>query len=256
MGCCNSNDLKIFPYFVPLEVFRHYILGGRDRRHGMEYGGLALFRGIANGEVEAMIRCFRMRRTRFGAGEVICSYGETGGEVGVLVEGQAALVRFDYAGNRTILERVETGGVFGEALAFAPELGDCVEVVSDGESEVLFMEYDHLMKRCENACTYHSKLVQNMFCLVTEHARQLSRRVEVLSRRSIREKLQCYFRLCSLEAGRSGFLLPFSFSALADYISTDRSAMMRELKKMREEGLVSVDGRQVVWRGDGVTARS
>ena len=91
-----------------------------------------------------------------------------------------------------------------------------------------------------------------MFRLVAEHARRLSRRVEVLSRRSIREKLQCYFRICRLEAGTEVFTLPFTFSALADYISTDRSAMMRELKKMKEEGLVRVDGRSVTWReGDG-----
>ena len=145
---------------------------------------------------------------------------------------------------QTILARVEAGDAFGEVLAFTPELGDCVEIVSAGESEALFMEFDHLMKRCENACGYHSRLVQNMFRLVTEQTRRLSRRVEVLSRRSIREKLQCYFRL------------PFTLSALADYISADRSAMMRELKKMREERLVSVEGRQVVWRGDGATERS
>lgn len=222
----------------------------------MEYGGLALFQGIADSEVEAMIHCFRMRRARFEPGQTICAYGESCGEIGVLLRGQAALVRFDYAGTRTILERVEAGGVFGESLAFTPELGDCVEVVSGGESEALFMEYGHLMKRCENACAYHSKLVQNMFGLVTEHAQRLSRRVEVLSRRSIREKLQCYFRLCRLEAGRDSFVLPFTLSALADYISTDRSAMMRELKKMRAEGVVSIEGRQVTWRGDDITVYS
>ena len=117
------------------------------------------------------------------------------------------------------------------------------------------MEYAHLMKRCERACAHHSKLVENMFQLVTEHTRRLSRRVEVLSRRSIREKLQCYFRLCRLEAGADDFTLPFTLSALADYISTDRSAMMRELKKMRDEGLVQISGRSVTWR-DGLTKYS
>lgn len=223
----------------------------------MEYSELAVFRGIANGEVDAMIHCFCMRRARYGSGQTICTYGEGGGEVGVLLRGYAELVRYDYAGTRTILERIDTGGVFGEALAFTPELGDCVEVVSGGESEVLFMEYDHLMKRCEKACSHHSKLVRNMFQLVTEQTRRLSRRVEVLSRRSIREKLQCYFRICRLEAGSDTFPLPFTLSALADYISTDRSAMMRELKKMREAGLVSMDGRLVTWRESGeATGRS
>ena len=223
----------------------------------MEYGELALFQGITNGEVDAMIHCFHMRQARYESGQTICTYGEGGGEVGVLIRGHAALVRYDYAGTRTILEQIGTGGVFGEVLAFTPELGDCVEVVSGGESEALFMEYGHLMKRCENACAHHSRLVQNMFQLVTEQTRRLSRRVEVLSRRSIREKLQCYFRICRLEAGSDSFLLPFTLSALADYISTDRSAMMRELKKMREAGLVSMEGRYVTWREDeGATARS
>ena len=222
----------------------------------MEYGELALFQGIAGSEVEAMIRCFHMRRARFAPGETVCAYGESCGEIGVLLRGQADLLRFDYAGTRTILARVEAGDAFGEVLAFTPELGDCVEIVSAGESEALFMEFDHLMKRCENACGYHSRLVQNMFRLVTEQTRRLSRRVEVLSRRSIRDKLQCYFRIRSLDAGGDTFALPFTLSALADYISTDRSAMMRELKKMREERLVSVEGRQVVWRGDGATERS
>ena len=214
----------------------------------MNYGDLEIFHDITNEEVDAMIQCFRMRRARFETGRSICVYGECRGEVGVLLRGRAELVRFDQEGNRTILEHLESGGVFGEALTFVPALGDCVEVVSGGDCEVLFMEYAHIMKRCEKACAHHSKLVQNMFRLLAGHTRRLSCRVEVLSRRSIREKLQCYFRLCRLEAGSDVFQLPFTLSALADYISTDRSAMMRELKKMREEGLVSIDGRRVTVR--------
>ena len=59
----------------------------------MEYGELALFRGITNGEVDAMIHCFHMRQARYESGQTICTYGEGGGEVGVLIRGHAALVR-------------------------------------------------------------------------------------------------------------------------------------------------------------------
>ena len=71
---------------------------------------------------------FHMRRSHYTPGQTICTYGEGGGEVGVLLRGRADLVRYDYGGTRTILERIETGGGFGEVLAFTPELGDCVEV--------------------------------------------------------------------------------------------------------------------------------
>ena len=85
-----------------------------------------------------------------------------------------------------------------------------------------------------------------MFQLVAEKATSLYERVEVLSRRSIRDKLLCYFSLLAAKSRGGEFSLPFSLSALADYISTDRSAMMRELKKMRDEKLVDIQGRRVL----------
>ena len=168
----------------------------------MEYGGLTVFQDITDGEVEAMIRCFRMRRVRFEAGGTICAYSGSGTEVGVVLRGAAELVRFDYEGIRTILERMEPGGGFGEMFTFTDSAGDALEVVSAGNSEVLFMEYDRLMGRCENACAHHSTLVRNMFHLVTEQTRRLSRRVEVLSRRSIRDKLMCWFPVLPAGCGR------------------------------------------------------
>ena len=210
----------------------------------MDYTRFDIFRDISNSEVEAMILCFRMRRARFAPGETIRVYGGSR-DVGVVVRGAAELVRFDSGGNRTILERMETGGIFGELLAFSAELGDSLEVIAAGECEVLFMDYAHIMKRCEKACRHHSLLVENLFRLMAEQARRLSRRVEVLSQRSIRDKLLCYFHILRLESGGDAVTLPFSLSTLADYISTDRSAMMRELKRMRQEGVVTVEGRRV-----------
>ena len=88
-----------------------------------------------------------------------------------------------------------------------------------------------------------------MMNLLSNKTRSLSERVDVLSRRSIREKLLCYFGLLAGQRQRQSFQLPFSLSALADYISADRSAMMRELKKMKDERLVEVAGRQVTLCG-------
>ena len=123
--------------------------------------------------------------------------------------------------------------------------GDSITVVAERPCRVWFMAASQVTKRCENACAHHSRMVENMFRLVADKATALSERVEVLSRRSIRDKLLCYFSLLAARSGGSDFSLPFSLSALADYISADRSAMMRELKKMREEDLLSVHGRDV-----------
>ena len=69
--------------------------------------------------------------------------------------------------------------------------------------------------------------------------------MEVLSQRTIREKLICYFMQLAAQAKASSFSLPFTIVDLADYLSIDRSAMTRELKRMKEEGLIEMDKRCV-----------
>ena len=54
-----------------------------------------------------------------------------------------------------------------------------------------------------------------------------------------------YFSMLSAKAGSSYFPLPFSQTSLADYICVDRSAMMRELKRMNEDGLIETDRRNI-----------
>ena len=142
------------------------------------------------------------------------------------------------------MEELGPGSVFGRNLAFAGPAGDSLEVICRTACDVLFIDYPHILRRCENACTYHSTLVQNMLRLMADKAQALSERIDVLSRRSIREKLLCYFRQLASRGGGESFTLPFSLSVLADYIATDRSAMMRELKRLREEGLIRSEGRR------------
>lgn len=211
----------------------------------MEIGASPLFRGISEESQQAMRTCFDMREVSFRADEVVYDFGAGRNMVGVLAEGAAVIERIDQQGNRTILERLESGGVFGEMLMFENVAGDSITVIAEEPCRVWFMQDEHMTRRCEKACAHHSRLVENMFHIMTEKAAALSERVEVLSRRSIREKLLCYFGLLAGQRQKPSFQLPFSLSALADYISADRSAMMRELKKMKDEHLVEVAGRQV-----------
>lgn len=211
----------------------------------MEIGVSPLFRDVSEESQQAMRTCFAMREYSFRTGEVIYDFSEGRNMVGVLTQGAAVIARIDYQGSRTILERLERGGVFGEMLMFENVAGDSITVIAEEPCRVWFMQDEHMTRRCEKACAHHSRLVENMFHIMTEKAAALSERVEVLSRRSIREKLLCYFGLLAGQRQKPSFQLPFSLSALADYISADRSAMMRELKKMKDERLVEVAGRQV-----------
>ena len=204
-----------------------------------------LFQDISYEEYLRMLTCFQAVRRSFRPDDVIYDLSAPKNDaVGIVERGEAALIRIDEEGISTVMEELSPGGVFGRTLAFAGTGHDSLEVVCRTSCDVLFIDYAHILKRCESACTHHSLLVQNMLRLMADKAQALSMRVDVLSRRSIREKLLCYFRQLEESSGKSTFTLPFSLSTLADYIATDRSAMMRELKRLREEGGITSDGRK------------
>ncbi|MDD6605054.1 MAG: Crp/Fnr family transcriptional regulator [Oscillospiraceae bacterium] len=204
-----------------------------------------LFQDISYEDYRSLLTCFQAVQKAFRPGDLIYDFSAPNNDaVGIVERGGAALIRIDEEGVSTVMEELGPGGVFGRTLAFASSSGDSMEVVCRTPCDVLFIDYPHMLKRCEHACGHHSVLVQNMLRLMNDKAQALSQRVDVLSRRSIREKLLCYFRQLSKKAGSNTFVLPFSLSTLADYIATDRSAMMRELKRLREEGIVRSDGRQ------------
>ena len=204
-----------------------------------------LFQDISYEDYRSLLACFQAVQKSFRSDDLIYDFSVPKNDaVGVVERGCAALIRIDEEGVSTVMEELGPGGVFGKTLAFAGSSGDSLEVVCRTPCDVLFIDYPHMLKRCEHACGHHSVLVQNMLRLMNDKAQALSQRVDVLSRRSIREKLLCYFRQLSKKAGSNTFVLPFSLSTLADYIATDRSAMMRELKRLREEGIVRSDGRQ------------
>ncbi|MCI2056784.1 MAG: Crp/Fnr family transcriptional regulator [Oscillibacter sp.] len=197
-----------------------------------------LFYDISYESYLAMYDCFHAVCKSFHQGDVIYDFASGGNAVGVIERGSAAVIRTDEEGVETVLENLECGGVFGRTLAFAGNRGDSLQVVCCTACEVLFIDYAHILKRCEKACTHHSILVQNMLRLMSDKAQALSERIDVLSRRTIREKLLCCLSQQREKTGRDTFRLPFSLTTLADYIASDRSAMMRELKKLRDEGIV------------------
>lgn len=204
-----------------------------------------LFQDISYEEYSSLLTCFQAVQKSFRSDDLIYDFSSPKNDVvGIVERGNAALIRIDEEGVATVMEELGPGGVFGRTLAFAGSGGDSLQVVCRTSCDVLFIDYPHILKRCEHACNHHSVLVQNMLRLMSDKAQALSQRVDVLSRRSIREKLLCYFRQLSERAGSNTFTLPFSLSTLADYIATDRSAMMRELKRLREEGAIRSDGRQ------------
>lgn len=211
----------------------------------MEYYQEKLFDHISREEFESMRICLSAREMSFKSGDTVLTFGEGKKYVGILASGSACTVRFEPNGSRTILERLGAQDIFGEVLSFQNTAFESISVICEEDCNVLFFDYDHILFPCSRVCPCHQQMIQNMLQIISDKASLLGARVEVLSKRSIREKLACYFFHLAGQEKAESFEIPFTMVDLADYLSVDRSAMSRELKKMKDEGLISMDRRHV-----------
>ena len=204
-----------------------------------------IFSDINEINLEQMQTCFDMRLRSYQPGERILSFEEPTSDVGVLLSGTAVVMRVQENGVQTLMEYLGPGDVFGAVFFTYSVSPGSYSVYCKEAARIQFFDFRHVFTPCAKACKCHSRLIENFLLMLSRKTTVLSERLEILSRRSIRDKLKGYFHIMSVKCGSDRFELPFSLSTLAEYLCTDRSAMMRELKKLREEGIVEVNRHMV-----------
>ena len=181
--------------------------------------------------------CNKIKKKSFEKGEIITTYLLNRKQICILIQGKADLIGFDFNGNKTIIERFIKNDIFGETFYHVNTNNDLF-VLAKEDCEVLFFNYDIFEKKCKKNCKLHQDLFNTLPYLVLNKIVTLNTRIELLSKRTIRDKLLTYFSILSKKNSSKSFTLPFTLTDLADYISVDRSAMMRELNSLKKDKII------------------
>ena len=204
----------------------------------------ALFRGFQDFEVEKMLKCLGAKIRFCNTNETIMSHSETSDYLYIVVWGTAELAGYDYDGNKSLLARFGKDSVFSD-MFFSPLSNDQYMVTATSECEILSFSYHNALFQCENVCKHHTKFLDNLFSLISKKIITNTQHIELLTKRSIKEKLLSYFSQQEKENNSPKFTLPISLSSLADYLGVDRSAMQREIKRLNDEKVISSKGKKI-----------
>ncbi len=200
-----------------------------------------LFAGVGEEELPAMLNCLGAVVRSYRKGEYVFRTGEFLNSITVLVEGRLLIQNDDYWGNRSIVNVIEPGELFGEAYA-APDSGALRnDVLAAEDSTAVFFDIQRVLTVCPTACRFHTLTVQNLFYAISEKNRKLVSKLDITSRRTTRGKLLSYLSEEAKRQNSATFEIPFNRQQLADFLSVDRSAMSNELGKLRDDGLLSFE---------------
>lgn len=203
-----------------------------------------LFRGISEKELKGVLSCLGANNKNYRKGEFIFLAGEKISSIGLIIEGKVQVIKEDLFGNRTILTEVARGNLFGESFPFAEEEKLPVSVMAVMDCEILFIDYKKMITTCSSACRFHTKLIENMLYILARKNLILNEKIQIMSKRTTREKLLSYLQSQAMKVGSASFTISFNRQELADYLCVDRSAMSNELSKLQEEGQIKFQKNQ------------
>ena len=201
----------------------------------------ALFEGICYEDRRAMLGCIGYHIGTFRKGDIINFEDEKIKHVGIVVEGSVDMIKEDIWGNKTMLVRSRKDDVFAETFACGSDNLSMVTFQVSEDATILFLPFNRVMHNCTMACQFHHQLIENMVHVIANKNRDLMRKVEVVSKRTTREKLLSFLSIQAQLQQTRYFEIPLGRVELAEYLCIDRSAMTRELSKMKEEGLIDYD---------------
>lgn len=206
-----------------------------------KYKELPLFQHMQEKEIYEILLTAGCFVKNFKKGNYIYQENEVIHSLGVILTGHVYMVKEDVWGEETILVRMGKGDLFGENFACSPNPASTVTFYAPQAAEVLFIPYERLLRHAGNRNVL--LFITNLISMMTYKSQNLMRKINVVSRKSLREKIQCFLSLEAEKTGTLDFTIPFSREEMAEYVCANRSALSRELKAMEKDGLIELKGR-------------
>lgn len=201
-----------------------------------------LFSKISVNEKEKLLRLLETNTLSFPKNTTILSSTKDN-VIGIILEGHAQITRTDYNGNRTIIEELNEESIFGTVISSLNN--DEYEIVTKIDTKVLIIDYHSILNYENTNYKYYNQFIKNLLEITTNIIEEKNERIQILTKKTIRDKLLEYFNIYSKKHATRIIYMPFSYTDLADYIAADRSAMSRELSYLKDEGFIKTKGRRI-----------
>ena len=198
----------------------------------------ALFKDMSIEEITSLLATLDSEIKGYKKGETILETGDINKKIALVIEGIIHITKLDYLGNLSIIAVINPGELFGESYALSPGEKLGVSAVTETDSKILFIDVEKFKDEKISELKSFKMFYTNLMHILANKNIQMSKKLDHLTKRSIREKIISYLSQVSIEAGSNIFEIPLNRQQMADYLCIDRSALSRELMNLKSENQI------------------
>ena len=197
---------------------------------------LALFEEMTDKEAEEAVKALNITKKSVKKGKLVIKQGAAPKEIFIILNGSAIVVSTDAWGNDHVLSLLSKGDIAGSSYALFTDEVAPASVEATTNVDVISINADVLLK--PSKASWQNKLLIAMLEAVATDSNKLLTTNILTSSKSARERIMIYLTISSEQAGDSEFLIPFDRQEMADYLDLERTALSKELGRMKDEGLI------------------
>lgn len=197
-----------------------------------------LFKGFRGSEVQQALGCLQGSIKDFGRKDFIFKQEEYLEAAGIILEGNVLLCKENSSGTRFIFSELADGEIIGETALRQEQEPSGYEAIAGSACRILFIRMNNIIRPGHTTCHLRGRIIENMLALLLENNRSMYQKLDLVSHKSLRERIIHYLSIQARKNNSPAFEIPFSRSDLADYLTVDRSALSRELQRMAQDGLI------------------
>ena len=204
---------------------------------------ISLFKDITPNNKGKLLKLLETSNFTYQKGVNIAYLFKDKESIGLVLSGSLDIIRIDYNGTRTIIETIYEEEILGTSLTSL--LSNDYEIITREDTKILWLDYNVILGINDIKYSYYNQFIKNLLMIALEKNTLKNERIEILTQKTIRNKLLEYFRIEALKNRSKIIYLKSTWQDLADYLAIDRCAMTRELKNLKEEGFINTKGRVI-----------
>ena len=197
-----------------------------------------IFQGMSEREISDALEGLNAVTKKYKKGTTILHAGSTTKRMGLVLEGSVTIENNDIWGNKTILSHVGKNQFFAETYGLLADEPMLVDVVANEDCQILFLTIGFLHRGTRKQDAWTVKIMSNLLTISAHKNLTLSGRNFHTAPKTIRGRVMSYLNSVSIQKGTMKFDIPFDRQQMADYLNLERTALSKELRKMKDDGLI------------------
>lgn len=162
-------------------------------------------------------------------------------KLGIVMDGEISIQKIFPHGKAVILNKLKPGEIFGLSSFFEDKRNFPTNIITFKKSRIMFIDQKNLIEILSS----NTKLLNNFMKFCTNRIMFLNSRIEIFLIDGAEKRIAYYILSQAVKNQSDEINLPFPKKDWAEFLSVSRASLFRELKRLRENNLIKIEGRKI-----------